>query len=72
MADPQTFWLTVTNVALAVVTLAALLAVAGGIAQECLSRLKARRATLRELNDNVFRVLFNAAMTDKSIPTEIE
>jgi len=44
--NPQTLWLNLTNLALGIVTLLALVVLAGGIAQEVL----ARRRKARELN----------------------
>ena len=72
MADSQTFWLTVTNIALAAVTLAAVLAIAGSTAQEWISRWKARRTAFGDLDVDVRRLFFDASTAGKPIPTEIE
>jgi hypothetical protein len=50
MVDTQTFWINLTNIALAVVTLLAVLAVLGGVAHELISRWKKRRAIFAELD----------------------
>jgi|PlaIllAssembly_1097288.scaffolds.fasta_scaffold640067_2 hypothetical protein len=41
---PDTFWLDFTNIALGLVTLACVLAIAGGVAQELLVRWRRRAA----------------------------
>jgi hypothetical protein len=41
-ADPETFWLNVTNLALGLVTLAALLALGYAIGREVIERVRAR------------------------------
>lgn len=43
-SDPQTFWLNVTNAVLGLVTLIALVAVAGAVVVDVLQRLKERVA----------------------------
>jgi hypothetical protein len=52
MNDPSTLWLTVTNIALGVVTLICLGAVAIGIVQELAARAK-KRAALSKLDKEV-------------------
>ena len=47
MSDPSTYWLTVTNVLLGVVTLLCCAAVAFGVAQEVVARRKKRAAMSR-------------------------
>ncbi len=42
---PDTFWLDFTNIALGLVTLACVLAIAGGVARELLLRWQRRAAT---------------------------
>jgi hypothetical protein len=49
---PDTFWLNFTNIALGLVTLACLIAIAGGAARELVSRL-GRRATAAQ-DDHAF------------------
>jgi hypothetical protein len=46
--DPETFWLNVTNAALGLITLVALLAVAGAVLQEVLVRARKRIASALE------------------------
>ena len=56
MSDPSTYWLTVTNIALGVVTLVCCLAVGFGILQEVAARRKKRAAASqldREVSDLV-------------------
>jgi hypothetical protein len=47
LSDPSTYWLTVTNVLLGIVTLACCAAVAFGVAQEVVARRKKRAAMSR-------------------------
>ena len=49
---PDTFWLNFTNIALGLVTLACVIAIAGGVARELLLRWQ-RRATVPE-DDHAF------------------
>lgn len=49
--DPQTFWLNVTNVVLALVTLASVVIIAFGVGQELLGRLRRRIPILRREPD---------------------
>lgn len=51
--DPETLWLNITNAALGIVTLAALLSVLGAAAVELCGRLKKRFAKARD-----FRTLY--------------
>jgi len=56
VSDPSTYWLTVTNIALGVVTLVCCLAVGFGILQEVAARRKKRAAASqldREVSDLV-------------------
>lgn len=52
MNDPSTYWLTVTNILLGVVTLLCCAAVAFGVAQEALARRK-KRAAMAQLDGEV-------------------
>jgi len=52
MSDPQTYWLTLTNVALGVVTLICVGAVAFGILQELAAKRK-KHAALSRLDNEV-------------------
>lgn len=47
MNDPSTYWLTITNIALGVVTLICCIAVALGVVQELAARRKARAEMAR-------------------------
>jgi len=71
MDDPQTFWLTITNIALGAATLLLVLAVAAGIFGELLSRAKKQR-TLAGLDAELKFLFGNAAMSGKAVPTELE
>jgi hypothetical protein len=52
MNDPSTLWLTITNIALGVVTLICILAVGVGVVQELAARAK-RRTALSKLDKEV-------------------
>jgi hypothetical protein len=52
MHDPSTYWLTITNIALGVVTLICIVAVGVGIVQELAARAR-KRAALRKLDAEV-------------------
>ena len=52
MSDPSTYWLTVTNIGLGVVTLLCCVAVAFGVAQELAARRK-KRASMSKLDGEV-------------------
>lgn len=52
MSDPSTYWLTVTNILLGVVTLLCCAAVAFGVAQEVIARRR-KRAALTKLDGEV-------------------
>jgi len=56
MSDPSTYWLTLTNVALGVVTLICCGAVAFGVLQELAARRK-KRAALSALDEEVSGLL---------------
>ena len=45
---PDTFWLNFTNIALGLVTLACVIAIAGGVARELLLRWERRAAALED------------------------
>jgi len=53
--DPETFWLNVTNAALGLVTLIALLVILGGVAMEVVHRLR-QRLSVRESDPHLFMV----------------
>jgi hypothetical protein len=53
MNDPSTLWLTVTNIALGVVTLICIVAVGIGVVQELAARAK-KTAALSKLDKEVF------------------
>jgi hypothetical protein len=57
--DPQTLWLNVTNLALGIVTLLALLICAGGVAWELMHR--GRRAHRMSRMDAELRTVFESA-----------
>ena len=52
MSDPSTYWLTITNIALGVVTLVCCVAVGFGIVQE-LARKRKKSAALSRLDNEV-------------------
>ena len=52
MGDPSTYWLTITNVGLGVVTLICCIAVAFGVLQELAAKRK-KKAALSELDHEV-------------------
>ena len=52
MTDPSTLWLTITNIALGVVTLICIIAVGIGVVQEVAARAK-KRAALSHLDHEV-------------------
>jgi len=52
MTDPSTLWLTVTNIALGIVTVTCILAVGVGVVQELAARAR-KRAELSKLNQEV-------------------
>jgi len=52
MSDPSTYWLTITNVALGVVTLVCCIAVAVGVVQEVMARRR-KAASLSQLDREV-------------------
>jgi hypothetical protein len=52
LSDPSTYWLTVTNIGLGVVTLLCCVAVAFGVAQELAARRK-KRASMSKLDGEV-------------------
>lgn len=52
MSDPSTYWLTVTNIGLGVVTLICCIAVAFGVIQEIAAKQK-KKATLSALDHEV-------------------
>ena len=57
MGDPQTYWITVTNIALGVAALVGILAAAGGIAHEFICRRRTRKAVFAEMDDDLRRLL---------------
>jgi hypothetical protein len=83
LSDPSTYWLTITNIALGVVTLACCAAVAFGVAQEILVRRKNRAAMARMdgevsdliagFDDHAFRVpSLGMTMADGGEPVKTE
>lgn len=52
MKDPSTLWLTVTNIALGIVTVICIVAVGIGVVQELAARTK-KRSELSKLDDEV-------------------
>jgi hypothetical protein len=72
MNDPQTFWLTVTNVALGAATLLLILALAAGALAECFSRIMKRRAARHELDAGLAHLFRHTAMSGRNVPTEFE
>jgi len=55
-ANPETFWLNVTNIALGVVTLVCFLAIAGSVIQAVAVRLRERARVLVAADDHSFLV----------------
>lgn len=56
MSDPSTYWLTITNIGLGVVTLLCCAAVAFGVVQELAARRR-KRAALAEMDGEVGRLI---------------
>lgn len=56
LGDPKTFWLTITNIGLGVVTLAALLAIGWGVVWELVARKRQRAHSAALADDHAFRV----------------
>lgn len=54
--DPETMWLNITNLALGVVTLLAVLAIAYGVVAEVFERVRARVRVAHEADDHLFAV----------------
>jgi hypothetical protein len=61
MDDPQTFWLTVTNIAVGAATLLGVLATVGGIGYELISERRRRRAILAEIDADLRRLFASDA-----------
>ena len=55
MVEPDTFWLTVTNVALGLVVVVCLFALAGGLAWDAVCRRLKRRANMAEMDRDMRR-----------------
>jgi hypothetical protein len=55
-SDPQTFWLTVTNILLGVVVLLAVIAVGVAVVCELCGRLRRRHAAWHEIDDDMRRL----------------
>jgi len=72
--DPDTFWLTLTNIGLGVVTLICCVVVAAGIVQEVVLRVRRSRA-LRSLATDDHALLITGlgvTMADGGVPVDAE
>ncbi len=55
-SDPQTQWLTITNVLLGIVVAISLIVMTGGIVQEIVSRIRRRRRFAAEIDRDMRRL----------------
>ncbi len=66
MNDPNTFWLTVTNIALAAIVLVLVVGVMTGVVCEYVARVRGRHATYREIDREMRDMIRGAAPKGRS------